>query len=251
MRVGQVWQWVYHWGVRDFDRMTNLAKDYRALLAAHFVLEVPEIVTKQVSTDGTRKYLVRIAGGHEVEVVYIPEETRGTLCVSSQVGCTLTCSFCHTGTQKLVRNLTAEEILSQLLLARDRHRQFFGCTQHLDAGCVNLNLAGGDLGVDKACVARLHPPVDPHHPFGAHLFNLGKGRAVAVGQHLGDAIVIAQIDEQHPAVIAHPMHPARQADLIADIGGFEIIASVAAIGVHGLPLHGGYIGLARYTLPNG
>ena len=119
MRVGQVWQWVYHWGVRDFDRMTNLAKDYRSLLAENFVLEVPEIVTKQVSTDGTRKYLVRIAGGHEVEVVYIPETDRGTLCISSQVGCTLTCTFCHTGTQKLVRNLTAAEIVGQVMLARD------------------------------------------------------------------------------------------------------------------------------------
>ncbi|MDB5658867.1 MAG: rlmN [Cypionkella sp.] len=119
MRLGQVWQWIYHWGVRDFELMSNLAKDYRALLADNFVLEVPEIVTKQVSTDGTRKYLVRIAGGHEVEVVYIPETDRGTLCISSQVGCTLTCTFCHTGTQKLVRNLTAAEIVGQVMLARD------------------------------------------------------------------------------------------------------------------------------------
>jgi 23S rRNA (adenine2503-C2)-methyltransferase len=119
MRVGQVWQWVYHWGVRDFARMSNLAKDYRALLAEHFVLEVPEVVTRQVSEDGTRKYLVRIAGGHEIETVYIPETDRGTLCISSQVGCTLTCSFCHTGTQKLVRNLTAAEIVGQVMLARD------------------------------------------------------------------------------------------------------------------------------------
>jgi 23S rRNA (adenine2503-C2)-methyltransferase len=119
MRVGQVWQWVYHWGVRDFDCMSNLAKDYRTLLAENFVLEVPEIVTKQVSEDGTRKYLVRIAGGHEIETVYIPETDRGTLCISSQVGCTLTCSFCHTGTQKLVRNLTAAEIVGQVMLARD------------------------------------------------------------------------------------------------------------------------------------
>jgi len=119
MRVNQVWQWIYHWGVRDFAGMTNLAKDYRALLTQHFVIELPEIVSKQVSSDGTRKYLVRIAGGHEVETVYIPEEDRGTLCVSSQVGCTLTCSFCHTGTQRLVRNLTAGEIVGQVLLARD------------------------------------------------------------------------------------------------------------------------------------
>ncbi|WP_299859986.1 23S rRNA (adenine(2503)-C(2))-methyltransferase RlmN [uncultured Roseobacter sp.] len=119
MRVGQIWQWIYQWGVRDFDAMTNLAKTLRAELKERFVIEVPEVVSKQVSEDGTRKYLVRIAGGHEVEVVYIPEEGRGTLCVSSQVGCTLTCSFCHTGTQKLVRNLTAAEIIGQVMMARD------------------------------------------------------------------------------------------------------------------------------------
>ena len=119
MRVGQIWQWIYHWGVQDFAAMTNLAKAYRAELAEHFEIARPEIVTRQVSEDGTRKYLLRIAGGHEVEAVYIPEENRGTLCVSSQVGCTLTCSFCHTGTQKLVRNLTAAEIVGQVLVARD------------------------------------------------------------------------------------------------------------------------------------
>ena len=119
MRVGQIWQWLYHWGVRDFAQMTNLAKSYRALLAEHFVIALPEVVSKQVSADGTRKYLVRINGGHEVEVVYIPETDRGTLCISSQVGCTLTCSFCHTGTQKLVRNLTAGEIVGQIMMARD------------------------------------------------------------------------------------------------------------------------------------
>ncbi|MEO0939553.1 MAG: 23S rRNA (adenine(2503)-C(2))-methyltransferase RlmN [Pseudomonadota bacterium] len=119
MRVGQIWAWIYQWGKRDFADMTNLAKAYRAQLAEHFVIEIPEVVSKQVSTDGTRKWLVRIAGGHEVEVVYIPEEDRGTLCVSSQVGCTLTCSFCHTGTQKLVRNLTAAEIIGQVMMARD------------------------------------------------------------------------------------------------------------------------------------
>ena len=119
MRVGQIWQWIYHWGVRDFGAMTNLAKDYRAMLAARFAVAVPEVVSRQVSADGTRKYLVRIAGGHEVETVYIPEDGRGTLCISSQVGCTLTCSFCHTGTQRLVRNLTAGEIVGQVMLARD------------------------------------------------------------------------------------------------------------------------------------
>lgn len=119
MRVGQIWQWIYQWGKRDFSEMTNLAKAYRALLAEHFEIRIPEVVSKQVSTDGTRKYLVRINGGHEVEVVYIPEDDRGTLCISSQVGCTLTCSFCHTGTQKLVRNLTPAEIVGQVMMARD------------------------------------------------------------------------------------------------------------------------------------
>ena len=119
MRLGQIWQWVYHWGVRDFADMTNLSKAYRAQLAEKLVIEVPEVVSRNLSADGTRKYLVRIAGGHEVEVVYIPETDRGTLCISSQVGCTLTCSFCHTGTQKLVRNLTAGEIVGQIMVARD------------------------------------------------------------------------------------------------------------------------------------
>ncbi|MBK0400335.1 23S rRNA (adenine(2503)-C(2))-methyltransferase RlmN [Limibaculum sp. M0105] len=119
MRAGQLWQWIYQRGVSDFDAMTNLGKGFRADLAAAFTVARPEIVTRQISRDGTRKYLLRIAGGHEVEAVYIPEEDRGTLCVSSQVGCTLTCTFCHTGTQKLVRNLTAAEIVGQILVARD------------------------------------------------------------------------------------------------------------------------------------
>ncbi len=119
MRTSQIWQWLYQKGVRDFSAMTNLSKDFRAMLAERFTAELPEVVRRQVSADGTRKYLVRLAGGHEVETVYIPEEGRGTLCISSQVGCTLTCSFCHTGTQRMVRNLTAGEIVGQIMLARD------------------------------------------------------------------------------------------------------------------------------------
>lgn len=119
MRVSQIWQWVYHRGARDFSTMSNLSRDIRALLATRLRIARPEIVTRQVSEDGTRKYLLRIAGGHEIETVYIPETDRGTLCISSQVGCTLTCSFCHTGTQRLVRNLTAAEIVGQILVARD------------------------------------------------------------------------------------------------------------------------------------
>jgi len=119
MRTSQIWQWIYTKGVTSFDQMTSLSKDFRALLSVNFQLSRPEIVTRQLSSDGTRKYLLRIAGGHEVEAVYIPETNRGTLCISSQVGCTLTCTFCHTGTQKLVRNLTAAEIVGQIMVARD------------------------------------------------------------------------------------------------------------------------------------
>lgn len=129
MRVSQIWNWIYVRGVSDFDDMKNVAKDMREMLKTHFTIARPEVVEEQVSGDGTRKWLLRFpprgAGRPvEVETVYIPEEGRGTLCISSQVGCTLTCSFCHTGTQRLVRNLTAEEILSQLLLARDRLGDF-------------------------------------------------------------------------------------------------------------------------------
>lgn len=119
MRVRQLWSWIYQHGRTDFDTMSNLSKDFRTLMKNKFTLQRPEIVTRQISNDGTRKYLIRISGGHEVEMVYIPETDRGTLCVSSQVGCTLTCTFCHTGTQKLVRNLTAGEIVAQVLICRD------------------------------------------------------------------------------------------------------------------------------------
>jgi 23S rRNA (adenine2503-C2)-methyltransferase len=119
MRVNQVWHWVYYRGERDFAAMTTLAKDLRVHLAEHFHVGRPEVVSAQSSIDGTRKWLLRFADGQEVETVYIPEEDRGTLCVSSQVGCTLTCRFCHTGTQKLVRNLTAGEIIGQVMQARD------------------------------------------------------------------------------------------------------------------------------------
>ncbi|HXJ03218.1 MAG TPA: 23S rRNA (adenine(2503)-C(2))-methyltransferase RlmN, partial [Micropepsaceae bacterium] len=119
MRARQLWNWIYVHGARDFAAMTNLAKDFRTACAANFSLARPEIVTEQISEDGTRKWLLRTGPGIEFETVYIPEEDRGTLCVSSQVGCTLTCRFCHTGTQKLVRNLTPYEIVGQLMVARD------------------------------------------------------------------------------------------------------------------------------------
>ncbi len=125
MRVAQLWHWLYVRGVTDFAAMTNVSRDLRAVLAEAYAIARPEIVSEQISADGTRKWLLRFpANGAgrpvEVETVYIPEEGRGTLCLSSQVGCTLSCTFCHTGTQTLVRNLTAAEIVGQILLARDR-----------------------------------------------------------------------------------------------------------------------------------
>jgi len=120
MRTNQIWNWIYHWGVRDFSEMKNIAKPLREKLAAHFSLVRPEIVERQISVDGTRKYLIRMGPGIEVESVFIPDVSKtGALCVSSQVGCTLTCKFCHTGTQKLVRNLTPREIVLQVVAALD------------------------------------------------------------------------------------------------------------------------------------
>jgi 23S rRNA (adenine2503-C2)-methyltransferase len=118
-RARQLWHWIYHRGVTDFAAMTNLAKGFRERLGTSYELSRPEISRAQLSADGTRKWLLRFDDGQEVETVHIPESDRGTLCVSSQVGCTLTCTFCHTGTQRLVRNLTAAEIVAQVMIARD------------------------------------------------------------------------------------------------------------------------------------
>jgi 23S rRNA (adenine2503-C2)-methyltransferase len=118
-RARQLWYWIYHRGVTDFAAMTNLTKGFRERLAQEYVLERPAVSRALVSSDGTRKWLLRFADGQEVETVHIPESDRGALCVSSQVGCTLTCTFCHTGTQRLVRNLTAAEIVAQVMIARD------------------------------------------------------------------------------------------------------------------------------------
>ncbi len=126
MRVQQLWHWIYFRGAKTFSEMTSISKETRTKLESYFTVERPEVVAEQISNDGTRKWLLRLPSGdslqkaHEVECVYIPETDRGTLCVSSQVGCTLNCAFCHTGTQRLVRNLTAGEIVGQVMVARDR-----------------------------------------------------------------------------------------------------------------------------------
>src|SRR5262249_39167871 len=141
-RVGQLWSWIYARGAASFDDMSDVSKELRARLAHAYTLARPEIAAEQISTDGTRKWLLRLATrGHEarppeIETVYIPEYDRGTLCISSQIGCTLTCTFCHTGTQRLVRNLTPEEIVGQILLARDRIGDWPGAPAPSDGGLL-------------------------------------------------------------------------------------------------------------------
>ena len=142
MRVGQLWSWIYARGAGSFEEMSDVSKELRSRLAGAYSLERPAIVAEQVSVDGTRKWLLRLpVRGHEkrapeIETVYIPEADRGTLCISSQVGCTLTCSFCHTGTQRLVRNLEASEIVGQILLARDRIGDWSGAAAPQDGGLL-------------------------------------------------------------------------------------------------------------------
>lgn len=139
LRAKQVFHWLYHRGVTDFEAMTDIAKSMRPWLAERFVIGRPEIVLSQHSSDGTRKWLLRTADGHEFEMVFIPDADRGTLCVSSQVGCTLNCRFCHTGTMRLVRNLTPGEIVGQVMLARDALGEW------PRAGQADLAALGDDL----------------------------------------------------------------------------------------------------------
>jgi 23S rRNA (adenine2503-C2)-methyltransferase len=152
MRLQQLWNWIYLRGVTSFEQMTSVSKELRAVLERHFTLERLQIVAEQVSVDGTRKWLLRLPGehpgehAHEVECVYIPDTDRGTLCLSSQVGCTLNCSFCHTGTQRLVRNLTAGEIVGQIMLARDRLGDWSGSRQGADGTRLVTNIVMMGMG---------------------------------------------------------------------------------------------------------
>src|SRR6187455_1910717 len=161
MRVQQLWHWIYFRGFTSFEDMTSVSKELRATLAEHFTLARPEIVAEQVSVDGTRKWLLRLPGEvegerpHEVECVYIPESDRGTLCLSSQVGCTLTCSFCHTGTQRLVRNLTAGEIVGQIMVARDRLGDYAGMERAQGAGLPT----GGDRCISNIVMMGMGEPL--------------------------------------------------------------------------------------------
>jgi 23S rRNA (adenine2503-C2)-methyltransferase len=161
MRVQQLWHWMYVRGAQSFDAMTSVSKQLRATLERHFTLARPEMVAEQVSVDGTRKWLLRLPGErpgekpHEVECVYIPEADRGTLCLSSQVGCTLSCSFCHTGTQRLVRNLTPGEIVGQIMVARDRLGDWPGADRAQGPGLPTFPPSAGGEGKGDRFVSNI------------------------------------------------------------------------------------------------
>ena len=160
MRATQLWRWIYHYGVTDFAKMTDVAKELRAILGEKFALDRAEIRAAQVSVDGTRKWLIGYGPNVEAESVFIPDVGKaGALCVSSQVGCTLTCTFCHTGTQKLVRNLTAAEIVNQVMVARDALEEWPTAERPLNDGDRRLtNIVFMGMGeplynLDNVCEA--------------------------------------------------------------------------------------------------
>src|SRR5512135_275421 len=183
MRVQQLWHWIYFRGLTSFDAMTSVSQELRAALSERFTLERPEAVAEQVSVDGTRKWLFRLPGEtqgerpHEVECVYIPDTDRGTLCVSSQVGCTLTCSFCHTGTQRLVRNLTADEVVGQVMAARDRLGDWPGAARPTD----------GVIPTGDRCVTNI-----VMMGMGEPLYNLDAVRDALLIVAAGDGIAISK-----------------------------------------------------------
>jgi len=201
MRVQQIWHWLYVRGATHFDEMTSVSKELRALLDRHFTLDRPEVVAEQVSVDGTRKWLLRVPGEHagelphEVECVYIPEADRGTLCLSSQVGCTLTCTFCHTGTQRLVRNLTAGEIVGQIMVARDRlgdwHRKS-GLpdlrTTESKSGLPDLRTSGSKSGASDTTPGSL--PAESHRLV-SNIVMMGMGEPLYNFEAVRDALLVA------------------------------------------------------------
>src|SRR5215471_3391229 len=184
MRAQQIWHWLYVRGARHFDEMTSVSKELRALLDQHVTLARPEVVAEQVSVDGTRKWLLRLPGEvsrerpHEVECVYIPETDRGTLCVSSQVGCTLTCSFCHTGTQRLVRNLTPGEIVGQIMVARDRLGDWVGAARASGEGLP----AQGERFVSNIVVMGMGEPLYNFEAVRDALLIAADGEGIAISK---------------------------------------------------------------------
>ena len=189
MRASQVWHWLYHRGVTEVSAMANIAKDMRTLLDQHFVVGRPEVVTAQVSSDGTRKWLLRFDDGEEAECVFIPDAWRGTLCVSSQVGCTLNCRFCYTGTMKLVRNLTVAEIVGQVMLARDALGEWPNGTNSLPA----LPDTDDDDDEDRPYIPGAHNPGNNYTAQGRMLTNIvmmGMGEPLYNFDNVRDALQI-------------------------------------------------------------
>src|SRR6201991_4966573 len=196
MRVQQLWHWMYFRGARNFDEMTSVSKDMRTELAQHFTVDRPEVVAEQISSDGTRKWLLRLPSGdkverpHEVECVYIPETDRGTLCVSSQVGCTLNCAFCHTGTQRLVRNLTAGEIVGQVMVARDRLGDWPGGTPPEGAIVPTPNSGLPELGLKEERTSG-KPDVRGGR-FVTNIVMMGMGEPLYNFEAVRDALLVVQ-----------------------------------------------------------
>ncbi len=193
MRVSQVWNWIYQRGATEISAFANISKDTRALLDAHFVVGRPEVVQAQVSSDGTRKWLLRFDVGEEAECVFIPDAWRGTLCVSSQVGCTLNCRFCFTGTMKLVRNLTPAEIVGQVMLARDALGEWPNGTASLPALPDAFDDERDDDDEDRAYVPGAHNPGNNYTPEGRMLTNIvmmGMGEPLYNFDNVRDALAI-------------------------------------------------------------
>ncbi|HEY7662541.1 MAG TPA: 23S rRNA (adenine(2503)-C(2))-methyltransferase RlmN [Xanthobacteraceae bacterium] len=217
MRVQQIWHWVYVRGAPRFAEMTSVSKELRAALDAHFTLARPEVVAEQVSIDGTRKWLIRLPGEHasgrppEVECVYIPEADRGTLCVSSQVGCTLNCSFCHTGTQRLVRNLTAGEIVGQIMVARDRLGDWLGAQRAVGAGLP----AAGERLVSNVVMMGMGEPLYNFEAVRDALLVVADGDGIAISKRRitlstsGVVPNIARVGSEIGCMLAVSLHAVR------------------------------------------
>src|SRR5947207_7534597 len=216
MRVQQLWHWIYVRGAKNFDEMTSISKEMRAQLEAHFTVARPEVAAEQISSDGTRKWLLRLPSGdslekaHEVECVYIPETDRGTLCVSSQVGCTLNCTFCHTGTQRLVRNLTAGEIVGQVMGARDRLGDWPGGTRPTD-GVV----PGGERCITNIVMMGMGEPLYNFDAVRDALLIVADGEGIAISKRRitlytsGVVPNIARAGEEIGTMLAISLHAVR------------------------------------------
>jgi 23S rRNA (adenine2503-C2)-methyltransferase len=217
MRAQQLWHWIYVRGATRFDQMTNVSKDLHALLDQHLTLARPEIVAEQVSVDGTRKWLLRLPGEvageqpHLVECVYIPETDRGTLCVSSQVGCTLNCSFCHTGTQRLVRNLTAGEIVGQVMIARDRLGDYAGAEKANGPGLPT----GGERFVSNIVMMGMGEPLYNFEAVRDAIHVIADGDGIAISKRRitlstsGVVPMIARAGEEIGCMLAISLHAVR------------------------------------------